>query len=97
MNVPPTTSPGPIAAEKTTDEDPKLRKVAQQFEALFTNQLLGAMRKTVIKQGYVPESPAERVYQGLLDAEYAQAIAESEQIGLSRLIYDHLLRTAQGR
>ncbi len=72
---------------------PELKKVAKQFESVFVNQIVGAMRKTVVKGGLVPESNAERIYQNLLDAEYSQNISESEQIGISNLIYQQLLRS----
>ncbi len=72
--------------------DPAVKKVAQQYEALFVNQLISAMRKTITKGGIVPESNAERVYQSMLDSEHAQNMAKTEQLGLSKLIYDHLMR-----
>lgn len=78
-------------------ENPALRKVSQQFEGMFVNHLVTAMRKTVTKGGFVPESHAERVYQGMLDSEYSQRMAETNQTGLSQLIYEHLLRAQLGR
>lgn len=83
-------TPGFEAAQPP--EDPKLREVSRQYEALFLNQLISAMRKTVVKQGIVPESHGERVYQSMLDSEYAQKMSETDQIGLSHLIYQQLLR-----
>jgi len=77
-------------------EIPELRQVARQYEALFVSQMIGAMRKTVVNGGLVPESPAEKTYRGMLDAEHAEAIAESDQIGLSEIIYQQLLRQASG-
>jgi peptidoglycan hydrolase FlgJ len=74
-------------------ENPELKKVSKQFESVFINQIVQAMRKTVVKGGLVPESNAERIYQNLLDAEYAQNMSESEQIGISNLVYEHLLRS----
>lgn len=85
--------PGSAVARKTLPENPAVRKVAQQFESIFINQMVGAMRKTVSKDSFVPESHAEKVYQGMLDSEYSQRMAESGQFGLSQLIYEHLLRT----
>lgn len=82
-----------IAPRPKLPENPAVRKVAQQFEAIFINQMVGAMRKTVTKNSFVPESHAEKVYQGMLDSEHSQRMAESGQFGLSQLIYEHLLRT----
>jgi Rod binding domain-containing protein len=83
-------------ATKPEKKDPAVHKVAQQYEAIFVNQLVTAMRKTVAKGGMVPESNAERVYQSMLDSEYSQRISETGQLGLSNLIYDHLMKE-QGR
>lgn len=55
------------------------------------------MRKTVTPGGLIPESNAERVFKGMLDSENAERMADSEQLGLSNIVYEHLLRTSQGR
>ncbi len=71
-------------------QDEKLMAVSKQFEGIFVNQMVSAMRKTVVRQGIVPESHAERVYQGMLDQEHAQHITESGELGLANLVYQHL-------
>lgn len=82
---------------KKKEEHPEVRKVAKQFEALFVNQMISAMRKTVVKGGLVPESNAERVYQSMLDSQYSEKMSDTEQLGLSQIIYDHLLRQSRAR
>lgn len=82
---------------KREEKHPEVRKAAKQFEALFVNQMVSAMRKTVVKGGLVPESNAERVYQSMLDSNYAEKMADTEQLGLSQMIYDHLLRQSRAR
>lgn len=72
------------------EQDQKLREVSKQFEGIFVNQMVSAMRKTVVRQGYVPESHAERVYQGMLDQENAQKITDAGELGLANLVYQHL-------
>lgn len=79
------------------EEHEALQRVSQQFEAVFVNQLVDAMRKTVTKGGLIAESQAERVFQGMLDQQYAESISHSEELGLSKLIYEHLLRSSRGR
>jgi flagellar protein FlgJ len=95
-----TQSKFPIAGssgEVKEPENPELRKVAKQFEAVFINQMIGAMRKTVPQGGLIPESNAERTFKSMLDSENAARIADAEQLGLSALIYEHLLRSARGQ
>lgn len=75
--------------KKEYDED--LMKVSKEFEAIFVNQMVSTMRKTVAKGGLVPESNAEKIYQSMLDYEYSKKISDSGQIGLWKIVYDHLL------
>ncbi len=97
MKIPPN-SPFVAQPEAPKEEKhPEVRKVAKQFESLFVNQMISAMRKTVVKGGIVPESNAERVYQSMLDSQYSEKMADTEQLGLSQLIYDHLLRQSRSR
>lgn len=93
------TSAIPVVPEaRSPDEERKAAMLgaARSFESLLVNQLIGAMRNTVVKQGLIPESHAERVYQSMLDQEYAQKIAETDQIGLGRMIQEQLLRASGG-
>ncbi|MFM8314971.1 MAG: rod-binding protein [Deltaproteobacteria bacterium] len=92
-------APNPIAVrvssqsgEPQKEKHPEIRQVAKQFEGLFINQMVSAMRKTVVKGGLVPESNAERIYQSMIDSHYSEKMADTEQLGLSQMIYDHLLR-----
>ena len=82
----------PVETRKVP-EDPKVRQVARNFESLFVNQLVSEMRKTIEHDGLIPQSHAEKVYQSMLDTEYSQRISDSGQIGLSDLIYQHLMRS----
>jgi flagellar protein FlgJ len=89
------TNPTAPQVAPPTEED-KLRQVSRQYEAMFVNQLVTAMRKTITRGGLIPESQGEKVYQSMLDNEYSQKIADSDQLGLSKLIYNQLLQTARG-
>ena len=85
--------PPPVAQDSKTpmsEQDKKLMEVSKQFEGIFVNQMVSAMRKTVVRQGLVPESHAERVYQGMLDQEHAQKITDTGELGLANLVYQHL-------
>ncbi|MBI4403581.1 MAG: rod-binding protein [Deltaproteobacteria bacterium] len=93
MKIPPV-HPSP---SQPVQRDAELDKVSRQFEALFLDHMVSVMRKTVVKEGFIPESNAERIYQAMLDNEYAQKMADSNQIGLSELLYQHLLRTQAGQ
>jgi Rod binding domain-containing protein len=56
--------------------------------------MVQAMRSTVTQQGIIPQSQGEKIYRSMLDSEYSQKMADTEQLGLGRIIYDQLLRKA---
>ena len=80
-----------LMPDRDIPEDEGLRNVSRQFESLFVNQLISAMRKTVVRDGLIPESQGEKVYQAMLDQQYAQRMSDTDQIGLSKIIYEQLV------
>lgn len=80
------------APKKAPGRDPeKLKAVAQQFEAIYIQQLFKDMRNTVPKDGLVERGNADDVYTQLLDAEAAKVMAEQGGIGLADLMLRQLL------
>lgn len=70
-----------------------LREASQEFEAVFINQLVAAMRKTVGESGLIEKSNAEKMFEGLLDEEWSRQLAGRHgQGGVSELIYRQLSR-----
>jgi flagellar protein FlgJ len=70
-----------------------LRGAAEQFEAVFLNQLVSAMRKTVGDGGLVAKSQGEKMFEGMLDEEWAKNLAGRHGPGgLSEMIYRQLSR-----
>ena len=68
-------------------EKEKLKKACKDFEALFVNQLMKEMRKTVKKSGFIDGGNAEKIFQSMLDEKYAEAIADSGNMGLADMMY----------
>lgn len=87
--------PDPEAGMSETEKE-GMKRVSKQFESLLVNQMIGEMRKTVGSGGLIPESQAERVFRGMLDQEYSQRISDTGELGLSKMIYDHLLQKYRG-
>ena len=69
----------------------QIKKVANDFEALFSSMMLRAMRKTVGDNPLIPTSMAEKVYTGMLDDEYANLLSNHSSLGLSDLIIKELM------
>jgi soluble lytic murein transglycosylase-like protein len=82
--------PGP----KATPE--QIKKVAKEFESIFTSIMLRSMRNTVSENPLMPASFGEEVYTDMLDSEYAKMIANQSSLGLSDLIIRELERQENG-
>lgn len=66
-----------LSANQLTDaERKKLKKISQDFEALFTGMMLKSMRATVPEDKLTGGGKAEETYRYMLDQEYATAAAK---------------------
>ena len=75
---------------KGVSDDAKLREAANDFEAIFIQQMLKTMRKTSFESDLLPKSEGEKVFQSLLDEQYAQITAKSGSLGFGEMIYQQL-------
>lgn len=79
----------------------KLLNACQEFEAVFINQMLDAMRQTVPQKGLLDGGIAQGIYKDMLYQQYADKMAKTANLGLARLLYNQLsgrpLTTALGR
>ncbi len=67
--------------------DQELKKACQEFEAIFTYQLLKSMRKTIEKCDLFNGGQGEEIYESLLDQELAKKLAGSGPGSLADLLY----------
>lgn len=65
-----------------------LKEASQQFEAYFINTLLKQMRKTIEDSGLVEKSEARKMFEQMLDQEYAKEMSKSGSFGISDAIYE---------
>ncbi len=74
-------------------DDPRaaLRSAAQQFEAVFLQMVLKAMRDASPKEG-IFDSEQSRLYQSMLDQQLAQTLSAKGSTGLSAIIEKQLAR-----
>jgi len=72
---------------------PELRKAAEGLEAMFTSEMMKAMRGTVEKSEFSLSNSATGIYESMLDQEYAETSARQNAIGLSGQILDYWLRS----
>jgi flagellar protein FlgJ len=77
-----------IAAESGDVE--KLKKVATDFEEVFVNMLLKAMRSTVQESGLTEKSNQRDIFQGMLDESFAKEMAEAGGVGIADMMVKQL-------
>lgn len=76
-------------AQKDQD-DQKLKEVCQQLESVFVHQMLSQMRNAIPSEGYLQPNQGEKIFQDMLDQEYAQKISQAGGIGLADIVYRQL-------
>ena len=75
------------AAAKDRNE---LKKAAQQFEAIFINQLLKVMRETIEETDSSEGGFGKTIYTEMFDQEIAQNMAKSGALGIGDILYKNL-------
>lgn len=70
--------------------DSKLLSACQDFEAVFIKQMLDAMRKTVPEKGMLDGGTGQSIFKDMLYQQYADKMAKTANLGLSRLLYNQL-------
>ena len=72
-------------------DETKLRNAANDFEAIFIQQMLKTMRETSLESNLIPKSEGEKYFRSMLDEHYAQLTAKSGSLGLGEMIYKQLM------
>ncbi|ABZ83112.1 conserved hypothetical protein [Heliomicrobium modesticaldum Ice1] len=78
-------------AEKEKERQ-RLREACQEFEALYIHQMLKGMRSTVPKSDLIEEAPGRKIWESMLDEEYAKSMAKREEVGFAKMLYKELSR-----
>ena len=92
--------------EKTLDQNLKLqtndnkldelKKVANQFESIFVNQVLKQARQGKIAEGIL-NSEAEETFNSLIDQEYSKVLSEKSNFGIAEALYDQFKNHVRGK
>ncbi len=78
------------------ERDEALWKVSRQFEAVFVQQMMTEMRKTVGKSDFMPSGYAEDVHASMMDEAIAQASTKRGSFGIADSIYRQLESAQKG-
>ena len=65
----------------------QLKKVCEDFEAIFIKQLLEEMRKTLSNGGLMGKSIRAQIYQDIIDEQIALKMAHAGGIGIGEKLY----------
>ncbi len=82
-----------IGSQLPTDgkqRDAALWKVSLQFEAIFVQQMMSEMRKTVSKSDFLPNGFAEDVHASMMDQAIADVSSKRSQFGIAESVYKQL-------
>jgi peptidoglycan hydrolase FlgJ len=70
-----------------------LRKASKEFESIFIRQMISSMRKTIGEGGLLNKSNGEKIFEDMLDEEWAKKLASRGGKGsLSDILYRQLSR-----
>jgi flagellar protein FlgJ len=69
----------------TAETKASLQKAAQQFEAVFLRQMIGAMRSASLAEG-IDDSSATQQFRDMADARTADAMASKGAMGIAELL-----------
>ncbi len=83
-----------VSGDKNMSGKEKLTVLAKEFESVFLNRMLSAMRATVQKSGLIDGGQAEELFTGMLDEEMARQMAFSYGSGLSASLVEQLSANA---
>ena len=84
-----------VAGGKGTVQERRaaLRMASKEFEAIFIQQMISAMRKTVSDGGLIKENIGEKIFEGMLDEEWSKKLASrGGQTSLGELLYRQMSR-----
>ena len=84
-------SRGVITGASVNSDTDKLTETAKEFEAIFTAQLLSMMRDTANQTDFLgANSTSMKIFNSMLDEQYALRMAESGQLGLADMLVQQL-------
>lgn len=86
-----------IAASSAKPEDPAARKAAEEFEAVFLNELLSHLDQGLEAEAPFSGGSAEGIYRSLFNDSVAQEIAKQGGIGIADNIYAEILKMQEAK
>ncbi len=73
-----------------SSDEAELRKVCDDFEALFVKMMLDSMRETLNDNSLIPKNASEKMFEEQLFDEYAQKIGKTADFGIADIMYNQM-------
>ena len=86
------TSPSELRSGIAGIDKEKLKKACTEFEALFINQLLQFMRRTIPPSTPGMLGAGKDVYQSLFDQELSKSMAKRGGMKIGEMVYKQMMR-----
>ena len=83
------TDPRAVKTVKGQDRE-KMKDVAQQFEAIFIQQMYSEMRKNIPNDGLIQRGNADEIFIQMQDREAAKITSQHGGIGLADLMMEQM-------
>lgn len=80
-----------------TTRNKQVYKASQMYETQFLREMMKAMRKSVNESGLIKKNMGEKIFQEKLDHEYIDKWVGKGGVGLSDMIYNHLMEKFYGQ
>lgn len=79
-------------AAGAANRDEQITKVAQEFEAMFINEMLRPMRESVEVDKLFGGGFAEETYRSMLWDEYGKEMSKTGQLGVAEMVKEQLYK-----
>ena len=83
------------ASTANAAQDKKLKKACKDFEAIFLNNLLKSMRKTIVKSELFGSNQEEEMFQEMMDSETCNAISKQNSMGIADMLYRQMCSSVE--
>lgn len=83
-----------IKAQHHKHQNQQLWQASLQFEGLFIQQMMAAMRKSVPKSGFLPHGFAQDVQGSMMDQAVAETASKRGEFGIAEAIYRQMNRNS---
>ncbi len=83
-------------SEKNINDKEQVKKLSEEFEAIFLEIVLKSMRESIPKSKLIDGGNGEEIFRSMLDSEYAKSLASQRSTGLADSIQSHLLGLIAG-